>query len=242
MTSLARFLVRATLAVLLGLASAGVRADDLLYARCLTPDGKTALFTVDLQTGERTFVSDGPIKEIANPAFDEPHHTILYPFAWLTVPNPQYYFLNPFTAEFGGPYLATLSYPGQDPEVDGFEVDVYAPTTQRLYTVTWLFDPTPNATRLCPTMWDQFAGPKLLNWGSYASAELLPPGSDGYPTAATFDPLTGMILVSVGTGLAVLDPVSGYWQQPIAFAEYQDIRAMAAEPTTGDIYYVRTET
>src|SRR5436853_111872 len=50
-----------------------VSADDLLYAS----DGKQ-LFTVDLQTGATTFVSDGPLQWLASPTFDEKHHTRLW--------------------------------------------------------------------------------------------------------------------------------------------------------------------
>src|SRR5437879_3324472 len=108
---------RAMLAVaLLASAVLSAHADDLLYAS----DGKQ-LFTVDLQTGALTFISDGPLQWIASPAFDEEHHTRLwisgfprdlgFPFGTRSVigDGAEFTWGNPITGDRGGPYPATVS-------------------------------------------------------------------------------------------------------------------------------------
>src|SRR5438552_3316362 len=101
-------------AALFCLISTPVFAEDLLYAT----DGKQ-LFTVDLQTGATTFVSDGPLQWIASPAFDEEHHTRLwvsgfpredptFGAVWSAADGAEFSWGNPFTGDHDGPYPATL--------------------------------------------------------------------------------------------------------------------------------------
>jgi hypothetical protein len=90
-------------------------ADDILYAT----DG-TALYTVDLITGALTFQSDGSLKWIASPAFDEEHHTRFWvgdaagDYIYIQGTGPHaimYHYGNPFTGEYAGPYPALGSAP-----------------------------------------------------------------------------------------------------------------------------------
>ncbi len=158
---LTKRIVRTIAACVVWLACVGAAsADDLLYAT----DGKQ-LFTIDLQTGAQTFVSDGPLQWIATPAFDEEHHTTL----WIDPIGPrgeggvQYFYGNPFTGDRGGPYPTTISFPSESggPWVNNRAV--YAPTTQRLYTVAVL-NTVPQEIPF-PIMVDQYNGPALPNWG-----------------------------------------------------------------------------
>jgi hypothetical protein len=245
---------RLMLLVMCWLWAAMAQAGDLLYAT----DG-SALFTVDQATGARTFVSDGPLKWLCSPSFDEQHHTRFWSC------DGGYCFVNPFTGERGGPYPWSISfnhYPGGDPlslPGGGCMTDiVYAPTTQRLYAIAWWWEfGSTDGTVAMPIMFDQFNGPAVENWGGAYYLDL--PWERGFLTATAFDPTSGMILVGVSGvtdrpdnnyGLVSLDPVTGLIGQRTLFGHQQPprenltqafINSMAVQPETGDIFYVRSE-
>jgi hypothetical protein len=228
---------------------ANVTADDVLYA---TFGG--ALYTVDTQTGATTFVSDGPLQWLASPAFDEPHHTRL----WIadrhnSAYGESYSWGNPFTGQSGGPYPATISYNDSAFSVWLTRLAVYAPTTERLYTIG-SDGQTPSI--LVPIMIDQYEGPALPNWGRSLSLLWSVVGV----TAIAFDPDSGLILVAVAVSsggiperhsfLLAFDPVTGLWadHSPLQIPDPPDpeygyrlavfVDALAVEPATGDLYFV----
>jgi len=236
-----------------------IRADDLLYAS----DGKQ-LFSVDLQNGALTFQSDGPLQWIASPAFDEEHHTRFWFPDQAPLNNPFPYTRgNPFTGDtgLGAATMSMFAYPGGPFQASNLYG--YAPTTQRLYTVT---GDNPGFRAI---MVDQFNGPVVANWGIPA---LDLPGNNWweYATAIGFDPTTNSMMFSVTGGngysssgndvnwvhygVVLFDPAeSATLRQVISFAEDRRtddlappppvrlIQALAVEPNSGDIYYVRNE-
>jgi hypothetical protein len=216
--------------IFLFLASNGWSA-DVLYAT----DGKS-LFTVDLQTGALTFQSDGPLQWIASPAFDEEHHTAL----WLTDcsfdgtnATAQYSYGNPLTGETGGPYPASvtwaywaLSEPGAPGQLIG--LTAYAPTTQRLYTLSTWYGNVPgygDYNQIMPIMVDQSNGPPLEKSGSGPIYFGGPAFGLVYVSAMAFDPITGVVLIGAyghrkddldqltlkDCALLTLDPLHNEW-------------------------------
>jgi hypothetical protein len=232
------------------------QADDLLFAT----DGKQ-LFTVDTQTGALTFVSDGTRQWLASPAFDQEHHTRL----WITglvdesdiTKGVQFDWGNPFTGERAGPYPASVSYFANDypypVRVWLASEPVYAPTTQRLYVIGQPPPLSPFNGDYVPIMIDQYNGSPLLGWGRTRGAFW----DQESPTAVAFDFTSGLILQAysggsegaecVGYGVRTLDPYTGYWGDDLLLEVncigdfrrfFGRILAIAAEPTSGDWYFV----
>lgn len=262
MTIVRYAVVRAILAlVLLETSVAAAHADDLLYAS----DGKQ-LFTVDLQTGATTFVSDGPLQWIASPAFDEPHHTRLwiegfprdlgFPFgtAWVAQDGAQFSWGNPFTGDSGGPYPATVSYFGSswgEGKIILFGRDaVYAPTTEKLYTIGQDFI-VPGDPIYILIMIDPYNGPALPDWGGWFIGSFWDVEQQ---TALAFDSTSGLILQAYsgtsddgGRGygiraIAILPHQGSDPVPPVSTEPFTSITAMAVEPATGDLYFLRVQT
>jgi hypothetical protein len=245
---------------------APARAEEqLLYMS----DGQ-ALYTIDLNTGALTFQSDGPLQWLASPTFDEAHHTRLwvegfptddnppYGIQWLVGQGAQFSWGNPFTGEFGGPYPATLSYCWNItmPRI-GDSIDfrsrpvVYAPATQRVYTIGHSHYGGQNGGYV-PLLIDQYNGPALPDWGhpdiGYWSYEQI--------TTLAFDSVSGLILVAYtgsdgglyrGHGVRTLDPVTGSWgpffNAPLPYENElsTSILSLAVEAATGDLYFLVTK-
>jgi hypothetical protein len=98
---------------------------------------------------------------------------------------------------------------------------------------------------------DQNNGPVLPNWG-HPTGTLF---DVGIATALAFDPTSGMVLVAIagsddtccnyGYHVLPLDPVSGDWGDDLIPLTLDgaptSISALAVEPTTGDLYFLRSQ-
>jgi hypothetical protein len=237
-------------AIVVCLLFAGVGlADDILYAT----DG-AALYTVDLATGTLTFQSDGPLRWIASPAFDEEHHTR---FFWLqdccADHTGNYTWGNPATGQTGNgaasaSWSDSYSYPHTTPTDAQFGVLVYTPTIERLYTfaTTWADIAPPGQQPILvhlanPMMLDQYDGPPVDGWGG-----LFGLGSDGDDwrlSSLAFDPTTGLILIGMnhyceysspcGASTMWLDPTTGL---PAGAGPINDVFAIWPGPDVGSYY------
>jgi hypothetical protein len=228
--------------------SFAAQAADLLYA----DDGKS-LFVLDQTTGAKTFVSDGTLRWICSPAFDEAHHTRFW------AAGNSYIYGNPFTGQIGtAPWSISFTFQGE-PEYCVSD-PVYVPTTGRLYAISsyWLFVDD-GATMIMPIAYDQFNGPPINYWGGSWSWDF--PFEHGWITSVAFDPSTGNVafagagqvagdVTQNGYGIMFFDPLMSasapeifvWHEQPSGQNVTQaSITSMAFEPTTGDIYYVRGE-
>jgi hypothetical protein len=233
-------------------------AGDLLYA----DDGK-ALYVVDQTTGAKTFVSDGTLRWLCSPGFDEAHHTVLGGGVDLGYDETGWVLLgswgweNPFTGERGGPYPGTVSSHIFPFEMKASGLQAYAPTTRSIYTVFYANDPI-----VLPYKIDIFNGPV----SNFSGNCLLRERWDFVqPTAMAYDPTTDKVLIAMngiedhwlynygvvgypvtaGGDSLLLIPFShnelDQYGGSDSVLHIDSILAMDVEKTTGDIYFVREE-
>lgn len=236
---------------------AQTKADHLLYAT----DGQ-ALYTVDLDTGERTFQSDGPLQWLASPAFDEPHHTVLRVegntpggWGWLPADGAHWYWGNPTTGDHDGPFPATLSmdYSLGETGLSFSNVVVYAPTTQHLYAIgVWY--PDPCCYNFAVALVDHHNQPPLAWWlggGPYFEGIVI-------SIAAAFDPVSGFIVVAYNQQGTAYSPSSVFlwpfdltistsagatvpnWWLEVQLPDVCVVQALAVDPATANLYAVVT--
>jgi hypothetical protein len=142
--------------------------------------------------------------KVASPAFDQQNHTRLFiegntpgEIGWLPSGGVTYYFGDPCTGQYDGPYPASITVQREvnEPGLSYSDVVVYAQSTQRLYALG-IWTPYPGWINFAVARLDQFNGPPLNNNVWVGGAPEFP--SDGKVTsmAAAFDPVSGLIVVA----------------------------------------------